>query len=241
MPRAINSVVVRIAIFYIGSIVLLALLLPYTAYTDHESPFVTFFSKIGFRRRRHLDERGGAHRRALELERRAVLHGPDPAVDGDQRQRAEVHRARCRKTVCHTAASCSPAWIGLFGIVLNAVKPNQAFEIVLHIAAVGIVAAWATIVACQLRLYRLAQAGGLERPKFRMPLSPYSGYVTLAFLVGVLILMMFDEVQGPWMMARWSVGVPALIGGWFLVRNRVKAAAEDAIPALPPTDPSVAA
>ena len=32
MPRAINSVVFRIAVFYIGSTVLLALLLPYTAY-----------------------------------------------------------------------------------------------------------------------------------------------------------------------------------------------------------------
>src|SRR5689334_13590319 len=47
MPRAINSVVARIAIFYVGSVVLLALLLPYTAYDKHESPLVTFFSKIG--------------------------------------------------------------------------------------------------------------------------------------------------------------------------------------------------
>ena len=48
MPRAINSVVARIAIFYVGSVSLLALLLPYTAYKAGESPFVTFFSKIGF-------------------------------------------------------------------------------------------------------------------------------------------------------------------------------------------------
>lgn len=47
MPRAINSVVLRIACFYVGSTVLLALLLPYTAYKEHVSPFVTFFSKIG--------------------------------------------------------------------------------------------------------------------------------------------------------------------------------------------------
>ncbi|NEW37035.1 amino acid permease, partial [Nocardia cyriacigeorgica] len=30
MPRAINSVIARIALFYVGSLVLLALLLPYT-------------------------------------------------------------------------------------------------------------------------------------------------------------------------------------------------------------------
>jgi L-asparagine permease len=75
-----------------------------------------------------------------------------------------------------------------------------------------------------------------------MPLAPYSGYLTLVFLLGVLILMYFDKVQGPWMIGATVIGVPALIGGWFLVRNRVSAAAQD--PVLPPapiTDPPVAA
>ena len=43
MPRAINSVVSRIAVFYVGSVILLALLLPYTSYEKGVSPFVTFF------------------------------------------------------------------------------------------------------------------------------------------------------------------------------------------------------
>ncbi len=119
------------------------------------------------------------------------------------------------------------AGIGLLGIVLNAIKPSQAFEIVLHIAATGVIAAWATIVACQLRFYYLTKTGELERPKFRMPLSPWSGWVTLVFLAGVLILMFFDKVQGPWMLGALVIGVPALIGGWFLVRNRVTVAAQD--------------
>ena len=47
MPRAINTVIVRIAVFYVGSLVLLSLLLPYTSYKAGESPFVTFFGSIG--------------------------------------------------------------------------------------------------------------------------------------------------------------------------------------------------
>ena len=39
----------RIAVFYVGSLILLALLLPYTAYKAGTSPFVTFFSSIGVR------------------------------------------------------------------------------------------------------------------------------------------------------------------------------------------------
>ena len=38
--------------------------------------------------------------------------------------------------------------------------------------------------------------------------------------------MYFDKVQGPWMMGATVVGVPALIGGWYLVRGRVAAAAQ---------------
>src|SRR5690349_3973738 len=47
MPRAINSVILRIAVFYVGPLILLALLLPYTAYHADESPFVTFFAELG--------------------------------------------------------------------------------------------------------------------------------------------------------------------------------------------------
>jgi L-asparagine permease len=46
-PKAINSVVFRIAVFYVASLILLALLLAYTSYKQGTSPFVTFFSSIG--------------------------------------------------------------------------------------------------------------------------------------------------------------------------------------------------
>ncbi|MCP3427166.1 amino acid permease [Rothia sp. AR01] len=47
IPRAIRTVILRIVVFYIGSVLLLALLLPYTSYRAGESPFVTFFGSIG--------------------------------------------------------------------------------------------------------------------------------------------------------------------------------------------------
>lgn len=47
VPKAINSVIWRIGLFYVGSVVLLVLLLPWNAYRAGQSPFVTFFSKLG--------------------------------------------------------------------------------------------------------------------------------------------------------------------------------------------------
>jgi L-asparagine permease len=40
------------------------------------------------------------------------------------------------------------------------------------------------------------------------------------------VLMMSDAERGPWIITTVVLGVPALIGGWFLVRNRVTAAAD---------------
>lgn len=225
MPRAINSVVFRIAVFYIGSTVLLALLLPYTAYQDHVSPFVTFFSKIGFA--------GGG-----SLMNLVVLTAALSSLNAGLYSTGRIMRsmamsgsgprftAAMSKNGVPFGGIMLTAGIGLFGIVLNAVTPSQAFEIVLHIAATGVIAAWATIVACQIRFHRMTKRGELERPSFRMPLSPYTGYVTLAFLVAVLALMFFDELYGRWMLAALAIAVPSLIGGWYLIRDRVRAVSE---------------
>jgi L-asparagine permease len=227
MPRAINSVVFRIAVFYIGSTVLLALLLPYTAYKDGVSPFVTFFDKLGISW-------------GDDLMNLVVLTAALSSLNAGLYSTGRILRsmAMAGSGPKFTAAMSKngvpfggillTAGIGLFGIGLNAFTPKHAFEIVLHIAATGVIVAWATIVACQLRFHHLTRSGQLERPTFRMPLSPYTGWVSLAFLVGVLILMMFDEVYGRWMIAAMAVGIPALIGGWFVVRNRVREAAAQA-------------
>ncbi|BBX75226.1 amino acid permease [Mycobacterium shinjukuense] len=222
MPRAINSVVFRIAVFYIGSTALLALLLPYTAYREHVSPFVTFFSKVGFEGAGSLMNlvvltaalsslNAGLYSTGRIL-RSMAINGSGPKFTAPLSKNGVPYGG-----ILLTGA------IGLFGIVLNAIKPSQAFEIVLHIAATGVIVAWATIVACQLQLLRMAKAGKVQRPRFRMPLSPYSGYLTLAFLAGVLILMLFDEVYGRWMLAAMLIGIPCLIGGWYVVRARVTA------------------
>ncbi|MGH3553582.1 MAG: amino acid permease [Mycobacterium sp.] len=229
MPRAINSVVARIAIFYIGSVALLALLLPYTAYKEHESPFVTFFSQIGF---------GGAG----TLMNVVVLTAAFSSLNAGLYSTGRILRslamsgsgprftARMSKNGVPYGGILLTSMVGLFGVVLNAVKPGQAFEIVLNIAALGVMAAWATIVACQIRFYRMARAGSMQRPRFRMPLAPYSGYATLAFLAAVLVLMLIDDRSGTWIIATLVIGIPALIGGWYLIRHRVTATASEVKP-----------
>jgi L-asparagine permease len=226
MPRAINSVVARIAIFYIGSVALLALLLPYTAYKAGESPFVTFFSKIGF---------SGAG----DLMNIVVLTAAFSSLNAGLYSTGRILRsmamngsapkftARMSKNGVPYGGILLTCVICLFGVALNAFQPGEAFEIVLNMAALGIIASWATIVLCQMRLVKMSKAGIMQRPKFRMPFTPYSSYLTLAFLVAVLVLMAFDAPIGTWTVGTLVVVIPMLIGGWYLVRGRVLAMAQE--------------
>jgi L-asparagine permease len=222
MPRAINSVIARVAIFYVGSVVLLAMLLPYTSYKAGESPFVTFFSKIGFSGAGDLMNivvltAALSSLNAGLYSTGRVMHSLAMSGSGPKFAMRMTKRGVPYGGIAMTAVIC------LGGIVLNAFNPGEAFEIVLHDAALGIIASWAMIVLCQLRFVKLANAGTMQRPNFRMPLTPYSGYVTLVFLVAIVVLMAFDEPAGTSTVAALIVIIPALIGGWFLVRKRVAA------------------
>ena len=228
MPRAINTVVIRIAIFYVGSILLLSLLLPFTTYKAGESPFVTFFSHIG------SPETGAVAGSVMNF---VVLTAALSSLNAGLYSTGRILRsmsvngsaprftaAMSRNGVPYGGILLTAA-ITLIGVGVNALWPSQAFEIVLEVSAIGIIGGWATIILCQLKLHSLAKKGVLQRPSFRMFGAPYTGYLTLAFLVFVLVTMGFSET-GRWVLASLVVLVPALVVGWFAVRRRIHAAAQ---------------
>ncbi len=200
MPRAINSVIARIAVFYVGSLFLLALLLPYTTYKAGESPFVTFFSKIGV-------EGAGTIMNIVVLT--AAFSSLNAGLYSTGRiLRSMAMNGSAPKFTSVMSSRGVPyggifltAVVGLFGVILNLLFPGEAFEIVLNIAALGIIASWGTIVICQIQLYRWSKRGILERPSFRLWGTPYTGYLTLAFLFGVVVLMALDPPIGTWTVA----------------------------------------
>jgi L-asparagine permease len=228
MPRAINSVIARIALFYVGSLFLLGLLLPYTDYSAGESPFVTFFSKIGL-------EGAGTVMNVVVLT--AAFSSLNAGLYSTGRiLRSMAMSGSAPKFTARMSSRGVPyggifltAGIGLIGVLLNGVVPDMAFEIVLNMAALGILASWATIVACQLQLFRWSEQGKMSRPSFRMWGAPYTGYLTLAFLLIVLVLMGFDYPIGTWTVASLLIITPTLIVGWYLVRDRVAEIARERV------------
>ncbi len=229
MPRAINTVVLRIAVFYVGSVLLLALLLPSSVYKANESPFVTFFSHIGnptvaliagsamnfvVMTAALSSLNAGLYSTGRILHSMSVS-GAAPKFTGRMNARGVPYGG-----ILLTAA------VALLGVGLNFLVPKDAFEIVLNISALGIISSWGTIILCQMKLQRMAKRGELERPKFRLFGAPFTSYLTLAFLVAVLILMAFDYPAGTFTVASLVIIIPLLILGWFLMRSRILAIAE---------------
>ncbi|MER5772476.1 amino acid permease [Streptomyces sp. NPDC001985] len=224
MPGAINSIMWRVGIFYVGSVALLALLLPYTAYSGDESPFVTVMDKLGIPGAAGVMNlvvltaalsslNAGLYSTARIL-RSMALAGSAPRFTG-----------RMNKGQVPYGGVLLTAAFGMAGVGLNYVMPGEAFEIVLNLASLGILGTWGMIMICSLLFWRRAREGRLTRPSYRLPWAPYTQIVTLVFLVSVLFLMWWGGGIGRTTVTLLPLIAAALVGGWFVVRGRVEALA----------------
>jgi L-asparagine permease len=218
LPRAINSVMWRIALFYVGSVVLLVMLMPWTAYHAGVSPFVTFFGALGV-------PGIGTVMNLVVLT--AALSSLNSGLYSTGRVlRSLAMGGSAPQFVSKMNAAKVPYGgiivtlvIYLIGVVLNYVVPSQVFEIVLNIAALGIVSTWGFIVICQMVLRRGIDRGEIPPVDFRMPFAPFSSWLTLGFLFAVLVLTGFDYPDGTYTIAAIPLVAIALVLGWMVMKR----------------------
>ncbi|MDA3646719.1 amino acid permease [Saccharopolyspora indica] len=191
LPRAINAVMWRILIFYVGALVALTALVPWFQFPADSSPFVHAFTLIGIpaaagvinfvvttaalsscnsgiystgRMLRTLSEEGQAPRAASRLSGRGV-----------------------------PARAIAVTFCAMFiGVVLNYFVPEEAFTYITSASTAGAIFTWAMILIAHLGYRRKIARGEIQAGPFRMPLAPYSNYVVLAFLAMVAVLLAFD-------------------------------------------------
>lgn len=220
IPRAINMVIMRIVLFYFGSVFLLCMLLPAESYSGKESPFVTFFASIGVGVAAPITQlviitAAFSSMNAGLYSTGRILHsmsmaGSAPKFVGKISSRGVPYGGIVATTS-----------VALLGVILNYVLPDSAFEIVINLAAIGVLAGWGTIVACHLKFVSLANKGVYERPHYRAPFTPYINWLTLLFMASVLVLMGLSYPIGTYTLLASLLFIPALWFGWRLVRGRV--------------------
>ena len=221
LPKAINSMILRIFVFYVGSVILMALVLPYTAYSSNESPFVTFFSGIGIPHAGDIIQVVVLTAALSSLNAGLYSTGRtlrSMAVAGE----APGFAARLNRHHVPYGGIIITSTLGLFGVALNAFLAEDAFEIVMNLAGIGIAGTWAMILVTHLSFLRRVRAGKEQRPAYHMPGAPFTNYLSLAFFI-VVVASNLTSASGRWTLALFAVVVVAMIGGWFAVRGTIRA------------------
>ncbi|MGW2837907.1 amino acid permease [Streptomyces sp. NPDC001493] len=216
--RAVRSAVVRILFFYVGSMLVIVTVLPWTAQQAGLSPYVKVLDSIG------VPSAGQIMSVVIFV---ALLSALNANLYGSSRmifslaERGEAPRGLLKVSgvtrngggVPRRAVLASVAF-GFVSVLLNLEWPETVFLYLLNSVGAVLLFVWALIALSQLRLRpridREAAARGPERgPVLRMWCFPYLTWVTLAALAAVLVLMLADgSARGQ---VLWSAGATALV------------------------------
>ena len=224
IPRAVNSVVWRILLFYVGSVLLLTLLMPWDAYSSSQSPFVTVLSAIG------IPAADDVMNLVVLTAAMSSLNAGLYATGRTLRSLAMAGTApkfakRMNKAGVPYGGILITCAVGILGVFLNMIMPEKAFEVVLNLSGIGTVSAWASIMLCHWALVRRARQGKLQRPEFQLRFAPWVNLLTLVFLVSVVVMIGLDGEIGPLTLGLFGIALVVMFIGWFVVRGRIDAEA----------------
>ncbi|PJN22794.1 amino acid permease [Kitasatospora sp. CB02891] len=191
LPRAINTLPVRIALFYVGALLIILSLVPWSEFEPGVSPFVAAFGKVG------IPAAAGIINFVVLT---AALSSCNSGMYSTGRMLRDLALRRLapgrltRLTASRTPAAAITVSCLLMGagVVLNYLVPERAFEYITSVATVCGLWTWGVILASQLRYHAAWKAGRLPAPTFRAPGGSWTRWLALAFLVLVLVLIAFD-------------------------------------------------
>lgn len=206
LKRAINNILWRILIFYVGAIFVIITIFPWNEMGTHGSPFVLTFSKVG------ITAAAGIINFVVLT---AALSGCNSGMYSCGRMLyALANNRQLPACLAKVSASGVPVYgiavtilCLLVGSCLNYVIPNpeQVFVYVYSASVLPGMVPWFVVLISQLR-FREAHRAALASHPFKSILFPYTNYLTLAFLLCVLVGMAMNA----------DTRVSLLVGGIFI-------------------------
>ncbi|MGW7052704.1 amino acid permease [Streptomyces sp. NPDC054887] len=216
VARAVRAAVWRILFFYVGSMLVIVTVLPWTAQKAGLSPYVTVLDAMG------VPAAGQIMNIVVFV---ALLSALNANLYGSSRmvfslaERGEAPRGLLKVSgggVPRRAVLASVAF-GFVSVLLNLLWPDTVFLYMLNAVGAVLLFVWGLIAASQLRLRRRIEREAPQTLTLRMWGFPWLTWVTLAGLVGVLLLMLTDDAARPQLL--WSAGATGLVLLVALVRE----------------------
>ena len=191
IPSAINKIPVRILLFYVGAIIVILTINPWTLLSGDSSPFVGVFTLIGIPIAAGIinfvvmTSAASACNSGLFSTSR-ILHSL--SKDGSAPKRI----GRLNKRAVPSNALLLSAIVVSVGALLSKVIPEQAFTIVTTISAICFIWVWSIILIAHIK-YKKTRPELAVKSTFKPPFAPYINYAVLALFALVLIVMLFAE------------------------------------------------
>jgi L-asparagine transporter-like permease len=183
IPRAVNSVLWRILIFYVGALFVIMAIYPWNQLGTQGSPFVTTFAKLGIPQAAGLINfvvitaaLSGFNSTTFSGSRMLYslsTKGQAPAFLSGVSGHGVPVRAVLVTLVCL-----------VFGVVLNYLLPERVFAMMMSILAFNTVWTWMMVLIAHFSFRRRHGATG-----FALRAWPLSSIVCLAFLTFVLVML----------------------------------------------------
>ncbi|MFE0100364.1 amino acid permease [Streptomyces sp. NPDC059009] len=208
VARAVRSAVFRILFFYVGSMLVIVTVLPWTAQQSGISPYVTVLDSIG------VPSAGTIMNIVVFV---ALLSALNANLYGSSRmvfslaERGEAPKGLLKVSgggVPRRAVLASVAF-GFVSVLLNLEWPDTVFSYLLNAVGAVLLFVWALIAVSQLRLRRRIEREAPERLVLKMWGFPYVTWAALVAMAVVIGLMLNDDGARPQLL--WSAGATALV------------------------------
>jgi GABA permease len=218
--RATNAVAARIAVFFVGSVFLLTVVLPWNSVQSGSSPFVGALKQLGIPGADHVMN-------AVVLT--AVLSCLNSGLYSASRVLfvlARQHEAPARMLKVSNRgvpylAIVSSSVVGFLCVIMAAVAPNTVFQFLLNSSGAIVLLVYLLIALSQIVLRRRTPP---DKLRVKMWLFPGLSILTVVAIAAVLVQMAFDEgarVQFWLSLASWAV-----TAALYFVTKRVAARAD---------------
>ncbi|MFI8417917.1 amino acid permease [Serratia sp. NPDC078593] len=187
IPKATNQVIYRILIFYIGSLTILLSLYPWGKVVEGGSPFVLIFHALNSNLVANvlnivvLTAALSVYNSCVYCNSR-MLYGL--AKQGNGPKSLLKVDGRGVPVIAIGISALATA----FCVLINYLIPGRAFELLMALVVSALVINWAMISLAHLK-FRAAKNREGVTPKFKAFWYPFSNYLCLLFMVGILVIM----------------------------------------------------
>lgn len=189
IATAVRSVMWRISVFYLGSIAIMVLVLPWNSEQLQSGPFVAVLNEA------NLPYVSGFMELVVVV---ALLSAFNANVYGTSRMAFALSRDRngpaalgeLSPTGVPRNAVLVSVFFGFVSVLLNWLLPDSLLSLLLNAVGAALLVVWIFIVVAQLRLRRRLEDEG--RLTVRMWGFPYLSWLTLAALGCLIVLMLTD-------------------------------------------------